>query len=294
MKKRISFHKHAFACWLKRFPQAFLLSLSLLFAWGLFAAVLYLSIKHLKTAGLPLVALFAVILFVYRFFVTNRLFSIIVPDAPALKPVSALIPAALWRIFTAALWGAPFAALAYQFYRYYNVLPFTAISNDFVALGKLFSPSGSLDRQTAIGSIIFFSALIVSFCLLLYGWRRGYSFDLSQTKELTFRKSLRRARSIRHRSRSAAFSASLINAAFLLIAILIPAFLLLYEPLSQILPVLTGKIMIDLQLISAFLNVGFADKSVLILPALLFVVLYLPLLPFRKLHYTAAMVIRHE
>lgn len=290
MKNRISYHKHAWSCWLHHFPRSFLLSVSSLIAWGVFTAAAYFLHQQLGLIGLLIALPIALLLFVYRFFVANRLFRLAVPEAPSLKSPFSLIPSALWRMFTGILWFIPFAAVAYRFYQYIFVLPAPTFSSDFTRIGAFISSSSTVASQMLIGTCVFFALLILTFILFIYGWRRGRCFDIAQTEGLSFSKSLRRAKKMRKRTKGARFSASLVNALILLPAFVLPLLL----PFLQLRPFLSGKAMNDIQMIFIYLKAGIVSDGTLLISIGLFVLLYFPLLPFRKLHYTAAMVIRHE
>ena len=52
---------------------------------------------------------------------------------------------------------------------------------------------------------------------------------------------------------------------------------------------LTGKAMNDIQLLYVYLSAGIVSDGTLLLSLGIFLLLYLPLLPFRKLHNIAAL-----
>lgn len=290
MRGRITYHKHALTCCFHTFFKSLLLCLSQIVLWLCFAALSVHCWNKLSFFAFGVLIPCLVLLFIYRFYITNKLYRYLRPDAPKLKSFFKLIPSAIYRLITGVIWCSPFAALMYKFYQYVFVLPATTFSNDFTKLGAFITSASSGEIQLLIGTVVFFSALVFAMLLFLYGWRRGFSFDLAQTQPLSFRKSLQVARKMRKRSRTRRFLNTILHAVILLPAIIVPLTL----PMMQLYPLLTGKAMNDVQLIYVYLSAGIVSDGTLLLSAGLFLLLYLPMLPFRKLHNIAAVVIRHE
>ena len=290
MRGKITYHKHALTCCFHTFFKSLLLCLSQIVLWLCFAALCVYCCNKLSVYGLFVLIPCLLLLFIYRFYVVSKLYRSLRSDAPELKSFLHLIPAALYRMITACVWCSPFAALMYRFYQYVFVLPATTFSNEFTKIGAFFAAASPVEIQLLIGTCIFFSALFLSMILFLYGWRRDFCFDLAQIKPLSFRKSLRLARKMRKRSRARRILNTVLHAILLLPAIIVPVVL----PMMQLYPLLTGKAMNDVQLIYVYLSAGIVSDGTLLLSAALFLLLYLPMLPFRKIHNIAAVVIRHE
>ena len=83
-----------------------------------------------------------------------------------------------------------------------------------------------------------------------------------------------------------------------LLVILVGSFLLclpalifpLLLPYLKLRPMLVGRAMEDLQLIYVFLSAGMVSDGTLAASLILFLALYLPFLPYRKLHNAAVVV----
>lgn len=290
MKNRVSYHKAAFSCYKHCFFSSLFLCLSQALLWPVLfcsaSALFDLMGIHSLYILLPCLLL----LLIYRFFVAHQLGKRINPKMPPLKSFLRLIPAALWRMIIGILWLIPFGIGLYRFYQYIFILPATAFTSEFTQMGALIANDASAAAQLLIGTVMFFAYLVVTFILFLYAWRRGNCFDIVQFETISFGKSLRRARAVRRRSRKARFVNTILHTIILLPAIIVP----LIPPMLQLYPLLSGKAMNDIQLLYAYLSAGIVSDHTLLLSAVLFLVLYLPWLPFRKLHNVAAMVIRHE
>ena len=290
MKNRVSYHKAAFRCFRHSFVSSLLLCLSQVLLWLVFLFAAKTTFDRFGGRSLFFLLPCLLLLLVYRFFVAHYLSQKLTAQTPPLKSFFRLLPAALWRMLTGALWLIPFAAGIYRFYQYIFVLPATTFSSEFTQIGALIASASAPATQLLIGTIVFFGYLILSFALFLYGWRRGNCFDLVQADGLTFRKSLRKARVIRKKTRKARFVNTLLHTLILLPAIIVP----LIPPMLQLYPLLSGKAMNDIQLLYVYLSAGIVSDHTLLISAGIFLALYLPWLPFRKLHNIAAMVIRHE
>ena len=280
--------KALFGC-RRSFLKALALCLSHLAAWGLFVALSVFIINHWGIWSLVVLLPFLVMLYAYRFIVSNRLLRLMNRTAPLL-PFSwrLAVPAAV-RLLTTALWITPFALMLYRFYQYVFVFPATKFSADFAAVGAVIAPAAALDTQTLLGTVIFFAALILSAVVFIFGQRRGISFDLAQDRQYSLKAAFRKARRMRKLTRGSRLVAAIINVLLLLPAVIIP----LMIPMLQLYPLLSGKAMNDVQLIYVYLSAGIVSDGTLILAAVVFAALYLPLLPVRKLISIAA-VTCHE
>lgn len=290
MKNRVSYHKAAFSCYRHSFFSSLMLCLSQALLWPALIYGASVAFDHIGLQSLYILFPCALLLLIYRFFVAHQLCKRINPKTPPLKSFFHLIPAAVWRMFIGVLWLIPFGAVIYRFYQYIFVLPATTFTSEFTQMGALIASNSSAAAQLLIGTIMFFSYLIITLVLFLHAWRRGNCFDIVQHATISFGKSLRRARIVRKRSRKARFANTILHTIILLPAIIVP----LIPPMLQLHPLLSGKAMNDIQLLYAYLSAGIVSDHTLLLSICLFLVLYLPWLPFRKLHNVAAMVIRHE
>ena len=290
MKNCVSCHKAAFRCFRRAFLPSLFLCTSQVILWLCFIYGATAAFSHLGIPSLAFIIPCISLLLIYRFFISHRLALYLQPEMSPLKSFPRLIPAALWRFVGGAAWLFPFAAVCFRFYQYIFVFPATTFTNDFTKIGAIFAQNAALSTQLFIGSISFFTLLAITFVIFLYGWRKGICFDIAQTADLTFEKSLRKAHSVRKVTRKARAVNTLLHSLILLPAIIFPLLL----PMMQLRPLLTGKAMNDIQLIYAYLKAGIVSDNTLLVSACIFLALYLPWLPFRKLHNIAILVICHE
>lgn len=257
--------------------------------WIGFFLLARFSFEKIGLFSLALLIPYLLLLFTCRFYVSNRLRCLLDARANSLKSFISMLPSAAYRLLTAALWLLPFAAVLYRFYQYIFILPATTFSNDFTAIGAFVAADAAPAMQLLLGTGVFFVLLFLTGFIFIYGFRRCNAFDLSQESGLSFKASLLKARKIRKNTRTNRLINTVMHACILLPAVILPCVL----PLAQLRPLLTGKAMNDLQLIYAYLTAGIVSDGTLILSAVIFLVLYLPFLPFRKLHNIAA-VMHHE
>lgn len=211
-------------------------------------------------------------------------------DASALRVASypACVAAGILRLCSGCLWGLPFAALIYRAYQYIFVLPGSRFNRDFLSIGAFLSASATEETQLLLGSIVFFGAMLLSLLLFLYGWHRGVAFDfqlVGDISPLRAWRNARRARRLPH-VRHALRRNALVHSLLCLPAIVLPPLVLLAHLGSM----LTGRAMEDLQLIWVFFQAGMVSGGAIYLAAALLALLYLPLLPYRKLRNAAAVV----
>jgi len=221
-------------------------------------------------------------LIVCRFFVCTRLLQLVSTQTHRKTRTRAyprLIFSAFIRLLNGAVWGIPFAGLSLQLYRYIEVLPVTAWNKDFTSIGAALFKSAASQNQLYIGMFVFFGLLMLSLLLFIYGWRRGMVFEFFQINNLSIKGAYQHAKTVRKAARKSFLGAFWLHVIICLPAAVIP-FLLPYFQLS---PLLTGKVMNDLSLIAAYIKAGILSGKVLIEAGLLFLLLYLPFLPLRRL-----------
>ena len=287
MNGRANYHAQAFKCCLKHFFSALLICISQVIGWCVFAAAAVWGFKFFSFYSLIALLPLLILLFVYRFVAANMLKKTVTGKAERLKPFLQLMLSALYRMATAALWLLPFLAVFYRFYQYIFVLPATTFTNDFTKIGAFIAADADLAMQMLIGTGVFFGLLFVSAVVFLCGWRRGYCFDLAQTEGLSFAESLQRAKTMCKSTRTSRFVNTLMHTVILMPAFVVPCIL----PLAQLSPMLTGKAMNDIQLLYVYLSAGIVSDGTLLISFGLFLLLYLPWLPFRKLHNIAALAV---
>lgn len=285
-----SYHRCAFSCFIHSFLQSLLISASQLLLWCGFAFLSYYLFERFSLSALYCVLPCLLLVLIVRFYITNVLLHLLDPLSPRINPITKLILPALYRLITGILWLLPFAAVMYRFYQYIFVLPATTFTSDFTKIGAALSHDASLASQLLIGTTVFFAILFLTFIIFLYGWRRGNCFDLAQTQNASFLHSIKISRKMRRASRSRRLFNTCFHTLILLPAFIIPCLI----PMRQLSPLLTGKAMNDIQLLYAYLSAGIVSDGTLLLSFSLFLVLYLPWLPFRKLHNIAAVVVRHD
>lgn len=290
MSNYVSYHKAALRAFRRSFFPALILCLSQILAWFVFICSTIITHKHFGVYSLCFSIPCLMLVLIYRLFVANRLARLIHPQMPPLKAFIQLIPSSGYRMIKGCFWASAFIILLYRFYQYVFIFPATAFTTEFSKLGAYIAKDATTASQLLIGTIVFFACLVLSLIFFVYGWRRGLCFDIAQVKPLSFRKSLRKARTIRKRTRKARFVNTLLHTIILLPALILP----LIPLIMQIYPLLSGKAMKDIQLLFMYLSAGIISNKTLLLSAGIFLILYLPFLPFRKLHNTAAMVIRHD
>ena len=191
------------------------------------------------------------------------------------------------RLLLGGVWGMPFAFLIYRLYQYIFVLPGSRFNHDFLAIGA-FMGAASEEMQMAVGTLVFFGLIFMSLLLFLYGWWRGAVYDFQLVGNISPIHALhnaRRARRLPH-VRSALRKNALIHTLLCLPPILLPPL----APYLHLRAMLTGHAMEDLQLLYVFFQAGMVSGGVIYIAAGLFLLLYLPFLPYRKLRNAAVVV----
>lgn len=285
-----SYHRHALQAYRRSFFPALFLCIGQIIFWFIFVSIAIYTYRKISYYALLVCIPALLALFVFRFYIINKLLHLLDPLAPRCKSFASLLLSASYRLLTGVLWLSPLAVVLYRFYQYIFVLPATTFSSDFTRIGAFLSPDAALTSQLLIGTAVFFLLLLVASVVFLYGWRRSICFDLAQMEGLSFADSLHRAKRMRCTSRTSRFVNTILHAFILSPAIILPCAL----PLSQLMPLLSGKAMNDIQLIYVYLSAGIVSDGTLLLSLAIFLLLYLPWLPLRKLHNIAAVVVRHE
>ena len=255
---------------------------------------LYIALRlgYSMTAALILcLALYLLMIYPMRFRAALTLTRMVrLTDASGLRPASypARVGAGALRLLLGGVWGVPFALLLYRLYQYVFVLPGSRFNHDFLAIGAFFSASAAAETQLLIGTIVFFGLIFLSLLLFLYGWWRGAAYDfqlVGNISPIRALRSARRARRLPH-VRSALRKNALIHMLICLPAILLPPL----APYLHLRAMLTGQAMADLQLLYAFFKAGMVSGGVVYIAVGLFLLLYLPFLPYRKLRNAAVVV----
>lgn len=203
-----------------------------------------------------------------------------------ISPFFTVFKAGCFRLFSGALWGAPLAFFLYRTYQYIFVFEGTRFGRDFIFIGNLLSPAAVDAHKMFLGSAVFFGALILSFFLLLYGWWRGVPLDFQTVGDIRLKTMLHNARRARRRCKGALWKNVCLHFLLCLPALIFPLLL----PYLKLRPMLVGRAMEDLQLIYVFLSAGMVSDGTLAASLILFLALYLPFLPYRKLHNAAVVV----
>lgn len=244
----------------------------------------------LPAALLICLALYLLLVYPMRFRAALTLTRMVrLTDASALRPASypARVGAGALRLLLGGVWGMPFAFLIYRLYQYIFVLPGSRFNHDFLAIGA-FLGAASEEMQMAVGTLVFFGLIFMSLLLFLYGWWRGAAYDFQLVGNISPIHALRNARRARRlpHVRSALRKNALIHTLLCLPPILLPPL----APYLHLRAMLTGQAMADLQLLYAFFKAGMVSGGVVYIAVGLFLLLYLPFLPYRKLRNAAVVV----
>lgn len=261
-----------------------------LVAWLPLAAVcLFHWPLPLSMAALICIVLYILLVFPARFSLAFQMTCMTrQADSRSLRPSAypTRLKAGCIRLLSGALWGLPLAFFLYRTYQYIFVFEGTRFGRDFTAIGAFLSPASTDAGKMFLGSAVFFGLLALSFFLLLYGWWRGVPFDFQMVGSIRLKTALRNARRARRRCRSALWKNACIHFLLCLPALIVPLLL----PYLKLRPMLAGRAMEDLQLIYVFLSAGMVSDGTLACALALFLLLYLPLLPYRKLRNAAVVV----
>lgn len=245
----------------------------------------------LPAALLVCLALYLLLVYPMRFRAALTLTRMVrLTDASGLKPASypARVGAGALRLLLGGVWGVPFALLLYRLYQYIFVLPGSRFNRDFLAIGAFFSASATEESQLLIGTSVFFGLIFLALLLFLYGWWRGAAYDFQLVGNISPIHALRNARRARRlpHVRSALRKNALVHMLLCLPAILLPPL----APYLHLRAMLTGHAMEDLQLLYVFFQAGMVSGGVIYIAIGLFLLTYLPFLPYRKLRNAAVVV----
>ena len=293
MRHHYGVHRHTFRCYRKYFFRALLLCLSLIVLWGACGTGVYFLYKQFSAPALLSLIVLLPLIMMYRFFVAHQLKKMVKPVSRPLKPFHRLLLPAVYRLLTGLMWGIPFAGLAIQFYRFMFTLPLPETQKIFSKIGVFFSRPGTEEQiQLLIGTLVFLLLFIIALLVFILGWRRGICFDFAQSRQFSLIHSIRKAATI-HRNAARTLFINTIIHVLLLIPVIAAPLIPIYLELRPVLASLTGMIFTDAYVIVAYVQAGAIPTTTYIISLSIFALLYLPWLPYRKLHNAAAMVNRH-
>ena len=225
------------------------------------------------------------------FFVSYRLMKLVRREDPSAIRFSSfphLLAASAVRLIYNFIWSIPLIALTVQLYRYIFVLDVTVWNRDFTKIGEILAPGATTHMY--IGTVVFFSLLILSVFVFTYGLNRWKAFDFQQVANHSIRQSLRNVRYVRKQAKRPLFCSFWVH-----VLVCLPAFVLpLLLPYLKLAPLLTGKVMNDLFMVYTYLKVGIVSGEILMLSMAVFFICYVPALPLRKLRTAAAVVNCYE
>ena len=186
----------------------------------------------------------------------------------------AALRAALVRAGRGFLYALPFAVSLGLLYYGYKIADFPTFFGALKWLGAL---AGG-DYQT--GVIISAAVLVLTGILFAWGWQRGMTLDFQPVSRQSLKASLAGTRRMRRAHKGAIFACALKNGLWCLPALAAAAAVLglgVFDAIPQ-----SGDMFMMAQNLLDILFTGFPLKINLLLAAV-FVLLYLPVLPYRKL-----------
>lgn len=212
-----------------------------------------------------------------RFWAGSALRACAAPGLPPERhfPYGAFFRCALMRYARGLLWGLPFLAGAGLFLYGMEYLPFNTMGGYIQRFAALLGVEPTLDR----GLIVVFALLLLLAAGFALGWRRDMPMEYLPAGRLGARGVCRCARKVRFRGRGMLARNTLVN--FLLS---LPA---LMGGLAVLLPYAAGNLRVTgnklmlLQSVMRLLKAPLPGKELLML-ALVFLLLYLPLCALRK------------
>ncbi len=188
--------------------------------------------------------------------------------------------AALYRLFRMLPFLLPFSAFLVLFYYYMRVPGFNESLLAIETAGKL------IGGDYPAGIALITLAGILTAALAILGWRRSLSFEHQRVPELGVHKAWREGRSLDRRRRRHIGKTFRINALLALPAFAGVMYVIAAHLLSQ---KQSGMLIFDfLKAVSVLLTLSFPTETVLLLLAVT-AVLWLPLLPWRKLALSAVL-----
>lgn len=189
------------------------------------------------------------------------------------------------RFLLGGIWSIPLIGMAYLFYRYVFVLDASRYARDAARLGSYFAAGAGEAQQQMIGLVLVGIACLISFSLYFYGWRRHILYEFLLIEDAAAIPTLSTARTMKKACRRDLLILMAGNLLTLLPALLLPPAFLCWR---------CGGVQNMLMSLFLLISNGMAlDPASLWLTLALFILLYFPLIPYRKRRY-AALVNRNE
>ena len=230
----------------------------------------------------------AYVLFVYPLrFITGVLLSSFVADKPAVRAAKypQLVLAGMIRMAMGGIWGLPFMACIYEFYLYVFIYEASRAGDMLARIGGSIASLIPFASPHALGLAAVLFIIVASLFLLLYGWHRGVCYDFQLKENQDAFSAFREARRTRKMAKGGLRRNALIH------------FLLLVPPMLAFCCVMTLGLKGFSQAVLAAqlaLSAGVILEPVILIRAVFaFMLLYLPLVLYRKAR-NAAVVVNYE
>ncbi len=287
-------HRRGWLIYKEKFPQVVsLLALQLLLRAIAFSPLLYavlsgsffgMNPEHSPAFGfLFSLPLYVLLVMPFRFQAAARMAELHgtgEADSAAPGHYPLWLKAALWRLLRALPFLLPFFAFIFLFYWYMRVPGFNESLLAIETVGKLIGG----DYPAGIALILL--AGLVTAVLACIGWKRGLAFEHQRLTESGVLGAWKEGRSVSRRRRRHIRRTSLVNLLITLPALVGVLFVLGSHLLS--LPRIGMLIMDFFNMVSVVLTLNFPASSVYQILIVL-AVLWLPLLPWRKLALCAVL-----
>ena len=231
-------------------------------------------------------AVYALLIYPLRFAAAALLCGFVRDDASAqASKYPQLVCAGLIRMVTGGLWGVPFMACAYIAYLYGFVYDASRAGAALTRFGQTFTVLLPSVNANTLG--LYAAALILLLTLVLFvlGWHRGVCYDFLLKGDQFAISALRQSKQVRKSAKGDLFRNLLIH-----MMLLIPPCLAFCLILSRGFDGLK-RALLAAQL--ALLANVYQSPDVFIKAAIAFLILYLPLILYRKAR-NAAVVVYHE
>lgn len=191
----------------------------------------------------------------------------------------------LLRMLRGGVWAVPLAGVGWLIYRYVFVLDASKYADALQKLGSLFFAGADASDQQMAGLILFLLLLCASILLFLFGWRRHLLYDYLLRDMADPVQTFARVRAVQKACAPALRKVMLGNLLTLLPALLLPAAAFCMH---------CGSLRDALMSLFLLISTGVAlYPTAMWMTAMLFLLLFLPLIPFRKGCY-AAVVNQYE
>ena len=197
-----------------------------------------------------------------------------------------LVSAGCLRFFTGLLWGIPFLFMTYYGYQYIFVFPGTALIRDLSAVGAAILPTASSAARETGGMILLFFAYLLCGILFLYGWNRSVPFDFLLFRTGTPVSAFRAVKKVRKQCKKELWINASLHFLLCLPAGLVPIMFLALKLHA----LFTGNPTQDIQLLIAYSQAGILSDGSMPLILSLFLIFYLPALPYRKARNAAVVI----